>query len=56
MAFAEIGRHGSYPTIFWRSTPESAMNDLMRDRILPAIAEKTLEIKEIEKENVCSNE
>ena len=32
------------------------MNDLIRDRILLAIAGKTLEIKEIEKENVCSNE
>ena len=41
---------------FLEKYPKSAMNDLIRDRILPAIAGKTLETKEIEKENVSSNE
>ncbi len=43
---------GRSRTIFWEKLhkaflekyPKSAMNDLIRDRILPAIADKTLEM------------
>ena len=42
--------------VFLEKNPKSAMNDLIWDRILPAIANKTLEVKEIEKRTVCPNQ